>query len=537
MDKIDTAPNYVPDPTHTLAEGHEGLHLLVEAVSEYAIYLLDPAGRIMTWNSGAQRIKGYTESEILGQPFALFFTPEDIERAKPARILEIATREGKYQEEGWRVRKDGSRFWANALITAIYDRDGELRGFGKVTRDMTSARETQEALRLSEERFRLLVEGVKDYAIFMLDAGGHIVTWNSGAQVIKGYTAAEIIGRHFSIFYPPEDVQNGKPEWELRIAIMEGKYQEEGWRLRKDGSRFWANVLITALFDPQGELRGFGKVTRDMTERKLAEEQREQLRERERQLILEREERELMESAMRMRDMFMTVLAHELRTPLTSLLGNAQLLLRRGQREQSLSERDQRNVEVIISQAARLNEMVSLQLEISRLNTGQLHIARQPVDIAALARQVVEETQPTVTAHAVTYAGPDTPLLIEGDALRLFQVVQNLVQNAIKYSPTGGTVEVQVEPRDATAAIIVRDEGIGIPRAELPRLFQRFYRAANVEAHHISGLGVGLYVVKELVTLHGGTVQVESEEGQGSTFIIRLPLLAIEASARDALTV
>ena len=273
--------------------------------------------------------------------------------------MEIAAREGKYQEEGWRVRKDGSLFWASALITALYDARGELRGFGKVTRDMTESRQAQEALRQSEERFRLLVEGVRDYAIFMLDPTGHIVSWNSGAQLIKGYAPHEIIGRHFSIFYPPEDIRDGKPERELRIATTEGRYEEEGWRLRKDGSRFWANVLITALFDEHGQLQGFAKVTRDMTERKKAEEQREQLREHEQQLLHEREARAQMEAAEQMRDSFLTVLAHELRTPLTSLLGNAQILLRRAQREGGLAERDQRNVQVIVEQATRLNAMVS----------------------------------------------------------------------------------------------------------------------------------------------------------------------------------
>jgi PAS domain S-box-containing protein len=505
-------------------ESDELFHLLVEGVSDYAIYMLDPSGRIVSWNAGIQAIKGYSKAEVIGQHFSLFFTAEDVRRGKPAQILAIAAREGKYKEEGWRVRKDGSLFWASIVLRALYDAQGNLRGFGKVTRDMTEWREAQEALRLSEERFRLLVEGVRDYAIFMLDPTGHIVSWNSGAQLIKGYAPHEIIGRHFSIFYPIEDIRDQKPERELRIARAEGRYEEEGWRLRKDGSPFWANVLITALFDAQGQLQGFGKVTRDMTERKLAEEQREQLRQREQQLQHEREARAQMELAERMRDSFLTVLAHELRTPLTSLIGNAELLLRRGQREGDLSDRVQRNVRVIVSQATRLNDMVSLQLDISRLNTGQLQIERAAVDIAALARQIVEEFQHSITLHTVAYIGSSTPVLIKGDELRMIQVLQNLVQNAIKYSPAGGLVQVDVERRGATVRVAVSDTGMGIPRSELPRLFQRFYRATNVDDRQISGLGIGLYLVKELVTLHGGTVEVESEEGRGSTFIVTLPL-------------
>jgi signal transduction histidine kinase len=231
-----------------------------------------------------------------------------------------------------------------------------------------------------------------------------------------------------------------------------------------------------------------------------------------------------MEEAVRMRDTFLSLLGHELRTPLTTLLGNAQLLLRRAQREGSLPEREQRNLQVIADQAARLNKLVQLQLDISRLQTGQLHIERVLMDLGALVRRVVEETLPTVTTHTIAYVSPATPLLVEGDELRLDQVLQNLLQNAMKYSPAGSTVYVDVEQHDTTVCVTVRDEGIGIPQTDLPHLFQRFYRASNVDEHQIIGLGVGLYVVKELLTLHGGTVEVASEEGRGSTFTICLPL-------------
>jgi PAS domain S-box-containing protein len=520
----------VPDNTHNdaleLAESNERFRLLIEGVSDYAIYLLDRSGRIMSWNEGGERIKGYSAEEAIGQHFALFFTPEDVASGKPFRLLEIAAREGKYQEEGWRVRKDGSLFWASILLTALYDQRGNLTGYGKVTRDLTERRRAEEVLRQSEKRFHLLVDGVRDYAIFMLDPGGHIVTWNSGAQLINGYSADEITGRHFSVFYPEEDVRGGKPARELQIAMAEGRYEEEGWRLRKDGTRFWANVLITPLFEEDGHLHGFVKITRDMSERKKAAEQREQLRERELQLIQERELRAQVESAVHMRDTFLSILAHELRTPLTSLLGNAQLLLRRAQRDDTLSHRDQRTVQLIVDQAARLNRMISLQLDISRLHAGQLRLECAPLDIGALARQVVDEAQPMAGKHTVSYAGPDRPLLIDGDELRLMQVFQNLVQNAIKYSPAGGPVSVAVERRDGVARVAVSDKGIGIPRADLGELFQRFYRASNVDERAISGLGVGLYLVKQLVTLHDGTVEVESEEGRGSTFIITLPISA-----------
>jgi signal transduction histidine kinase len=232
-----------------------------------------------------------------------------------------------------------------------------------------------------------------------------------------------------------------------------------------------------------------------------------------------------MEIAERMRDSFLTVLAHELRTPLTALLGNAQMLLRRSLHDGDLSERAQRNVQVIVKQASRLNAMISLQLDISRLHTGRLQIERAVLDVGAIVRQIVEEFLPTVTNHTIVYTAPNTPLLVEGDELRLIQVLQNLVQNAIKYSPAGGVVRVRVEQHATTVQIAVSDTGIGIPQAELPHLFQRFYRASNVNEQHISGFGIGLYIVKELLSLHEGTVEVMSEEGKGSTFTITLPLL------------
>jgi PAS domain S-box-containing protein len=254
---------------HETGELHR---LLVASVQDYAIFALDPNGFILSWNAGAERFKGYTADEIIGKHFSIFYPPEKVAERFPDYELREAARTGRFEDEGWRVRKDGTRFWANVVITALRDQAGRLLGYAKVTRDLTQRRAAEEALRLSEERFRLLVQSVKDYAIFMLDPTGHVATWNDGARRIKGYTEEEIVGKHFSIFYPPEKQAEHFPEFELQMAAREGRFEDEGWRVRKDGSRFWANVVITALRNADGRLVGFGKVTRDLTERRAGEQ-------------------------------------------------------------------------------------------------------------------------------------------------------------------------------------------------------------------------------------------------------------------------
>jgi PAS domain S-box-containing protein len=257
------------------------LQLLIDAVVDYAIYMIDLDGRVATWNSGAERLKGYTAEEVIGQHFSLFFTPEDQKSEFPSRALKAAAEEGRFESEGWRVRRDGSRFWALAVIDPIRDEDGKLIGFAKVTRDMTERHQEQNRLLEAERRFRHLVESVTDYAIFQLDPNGLIATWNSGAERIKGYTPSEIVGQHFSRFYTEGDRSAGVPSHALEVATREGKFEAEGWRVRKDGSRFWASVVIDPIRSGSGELIGFAKVTRDITERvetqRILRETQEQL--------------------------------------------------------------------------------------------------------------------------------------------------------------------------------------------------------------------------------------------------------------------
>jgi PAS domain S-box-containing protein len=269
------------EPTST--EDARKFELLVRGVTDYAIYMLNPDGRVTSWNSGASKIKGYAESEILGEHFSRFFTREDQDRRLPQHVLAQARAHGRFESEGWRVRKDGSRFWANAVIDALYDDTGAIIGFAKITRDLTERRAAQAALLETENRFRMLVDAVVDYAIYMLDPSGIITNWNTGAERMKGYTAEEIIGHHFSRFYTKDDRASGLPVTLLETARREGRYEAEGWRLRKDGSRFWASVVVDAIKNPTGKLIGFVKITRDMTGRQAAQET---LRESERQFRL-----------------------------------------------------------------------------------------------------------------------------------------------------------------------------------------------------------------------------------------------------------
>src|SRR3954466_6658402 len=252
--------------------------LRVNAVTDYAIYMLEPTGHIATWNAGARRFKGYEAAEIIGSHFSAFFTDEDKATDLPGRILRTAAEQGRFESEGWRVRKDGSHFWAQVVVDPIRAEDGTLLGFAKITRDVTERREAQRALHESEQRFRRLVQGVRDYAIYMLEPDGTVSNWNAGAEAIKLYPADEIVGQHFSRFYTEEDRLAGEPQRALATALRDGKYENEAWRVRKDGTRFWANVVIDPIYGEDGALSGFAKITRDITEKKRAAEELEEAR-------------------------------------------------------------------------------------------------------------------------------------------------------------------------------------------------------------------------------------------------------------------
>jgi PAS domain S-box-containing protein len=388
----------------------------------------------------------------------------------------------------------------------------------------------EQTLADERERFRLLVENVKDYAILMLDPEGRIVSWNSGAERIKGYCAEEAIGRHFSMFYTREAIERAHPERELEIARRDGRYEEEGWRVRSDGSRFWANVVITALLDEHGELRGFGKVTRDMTEQRIAQE-------------AQREAMEAIERASRAKTEFLSGMSHELRTPLNAVLGFAQLL---ALDDLQPSQRDA--VDQIRKAGTLLLGLVDEVLDISRIEADRMTVSLEPVHVGALARECVELAKPIADEHKVRVFPPprsSADVYVVADQQRLKQVVMNLLSNAIKYNRTDGTVRLAVGVDEERVRISVADTGSGIESASLHRLFIPFERLVGDDSG-IAGTGLGLALCKRLADLMGGTITVDSTPGEGSTFHVDLQrtdgpdldaLTDAEPAARPAATV
>jgi PAS domain S-box-containing protein len=512
-----------------LVQNEERFRLLVESVRDYAIFMLDPDGVVLTWNAGAERFKGYRADEIIGQHFSRFYPPEALARKLPEHELKTAGEVGVFEDEGWRVRKDGTLFWANVVITAVRNAKGKLIGFAKVTRDLTQRRAHEEDLQRSEERFRLLVEGVSDYAIFMLDPNGRVATWNVGAERIKGYAPSEIIGQHFSTFYPPEVKESGWPEHELRVAAEKGSFTDTGWRVRKDGTTFWAHVTITALRDDAHRLIGYAKLTRDMTETKRVEAIELASQQREEMLDAERSARMVAQRATRLKDEFLATLSHELRTPLNAILGWTQVLLR-GEAPGG-PDAQRKAIEVIDRNARAQIQLIDDLLDLSRIMTGKIRLDLQQVSFASIVEAAVDSAMPSASAKnirltAIYGASRD---IVSADGARLQQVVWNLLTNAIKFTPKGGQVHVLMQRVNSHLELSVSDTGIGIPESYLPHVFDRFSQKDSSISRSFGGLGLGLAICKQLVELHGGSIRAASGgEDKGATFFVHLPLSIVQ---------
>ncbi|MBO0690733.1 MAG: PAS domain S-box protein [Candidatus Dormibacteraeota bacterium] len=457
---------------------------------------------IVYWNRGAELLYGWTRGEALGR------TTEDLlgtEYPLPIEEIERCVRTtGSWEGQLVQHRRDGRQLvvmsrWATRL------RAGSAPDLIlEIDRDVTPRVEAERRLSQNDEMLGLLVSRVQEYAMFVLDPQGRIMTWNDGAQRLKQYTKEEILGRHFSVFYEEERVAARHPERELEMAERDGQYEEEGWRVRKDGTRFWASVLLTALRDEDGALRGFAKVTRDLSE-KHAEAQR----------LAELEA---------VKSQFLRLASHELRGPLGTIRGYTSLL-QEGLLESQPQARA-RAYDVLDTKARHMTLLVNQMLEAARLEDGRLQLELRRVDLRRPVEQAYEEARLLAPpALDLQLDQPGEPVLVEGDELRLVAVVQNLLDNAIKYSPEGGTVRCRVERRDGSALVEVSDQGVGIAEGDMPTLFTRFGRVVTSENSHIPGAGLGLYLCRELAQMHGGELIASSVEGQGSTFQLRLPLV------------
>jgi PAS domain S-box-containing protein len=495
------------------------LQLLIDAIVDYAIYMIDIDGIVRSWNAGAERLKGYSADEIIGKPFSLFYSPEDRAKELPQTALRIAAETGRFSSEGWRVRKDGSRFWALVVVDAIRGEQGQVIGFAKVTRDITERQQAHNELLESERRYRRLIEAVVDYAIFQLDPAGNVTTWNPGAQRIKGYDPDEIIGRHFSRFYTPEDVQLGVPKLALAEAAEQGRFEAEGWRMRKDGSRFWASVVIDRITDEAGELVGFAKVTRDVTERKQAQEELQRV-----QLQLAASQK--LEAVGQLSG----GIAHDFNNLLMIVLGNLETAERnsRGLAESMNLQRALANAKRGAQRAAALTSRL---LAFSRRQA----LDPKPINLNIFLNGLQEFLQRTLGEPIeVQTVGSAGLWSIEADTNHLESAIINLGINARDAMPDGGKLTVEavnvladedycrVNPELSPGQYVivcVTDSGTGMTADVINHAFEPFFTTKEPG----QGTGLGLSQVYGFVKQSGGHVKIYSEVGQGTSIRMYFP--------------
>ena len=470
---------------------------VVGQVSDYAIIVLDPQGTIESWNLGAEKVKGYTASEAIGRSFAMFYTDEDRRAGLPLSLLLQARDNGRIEHLGWRVRKDGTRFWGDVVITSRVDEAGNHVGYTKVTRDLTEQHDLELRLRSSEERLRLLVGQVQDYAIIALDPQGVVETWNLGAERVKGYSADEAIGRSFAMFYTDEDRRSGLPLRLLGEARESGRVEHTGWRVRKDGTRFWGDVIITAMHDETGHLTGYAKVTRDRTDLKSLEDAQ---------------------------DAFYAAFTHDFRTPVAAMLSYVDAIRDATEEERPLF------LERVETNALRLSDMVEGLVEFAKQRAAHSSLLMKELDVSRIARDAVHDLSPLLSPSRVQVVGEDVTAMVNEVALH--RVLTNLIVNALRYSPPESSVEVRFgeQGRDRVQIVVV-DHGRGIDAGDLDTIFDEFKRGRL--AQDDGGTGLGLASVRELVTQMRGAVRIESEVGEGTSVVIDLPAARVAEGAPE----
>lgn len=488
--------------------------LLVDAITDYAIYMLDRDGHVSSWNPGAQRFKGYAEAEILGEHFSRFYTPEDLAAGVPARALATAETEGRFEAEGWRVRKDGRQFWAHVVIDAIRDPGGQILGFAKITRDLSERKAAEEIVKRSEEQLRLLIQGVTDYAIYMLDPNGNVSSWNSGAERIKGYTPEEIIGQHFSTFYTDEDRLEDLPRKALEVAARDGRFEREGWRQRKDGTRFWANVIIDAIYADDGTLIGFAKVTRDITEKRQAQES------------LERAQQELFQAQkMEAVGQLTGGVAHDFNNLLMAILGSLEIARKRAAAGQNVVDL----IDHAIVGAKRGASLTQRLLAFSRKQDLKLEPVAVPALVSEMAKLLQRSIGPTVEI-STTFPLSLPPVL--SDPNQLQNALLNLVVNARDAMPDGGVISISARKHElhdqqvpelkagSFVCLSVKDEGDGMDAATLEKATAPFFTTKGVG----KGTGLGLPMVQGLMAQAGGRLLMKSKRGEGTTAELWMPV-------------
>jgi PAS domain S-box-containing protein len=495
-----------------LRESERNQRQLIEGVQDYAIFRLDPHGVITSWNLGAQRIEGYSAEEAIGCHFSMFYPQDAAARGWPQEELLRAEALGRFEDEGWRVRKDGTQLWANVIITAIRDERGKLLGFTKVVRDLSERRRQEQRLKESEENLRLVVEGVRDHAMFLLGADGSIASWNLGAERLLGWAAAEIVGRPIADLYPDADRAAGQPQAELASARHAGFFEADGWRLKSDGSRLWVHSAFTTLVDARGHARGYVHILRDLSERLRM--------------------RELEDEGMRIQR-FIAMLSHELRNPLAPIANAVRIL-----KKKSESPEVNRCADMIGRQTEHLTRLVEDLLDVSRITTGKIRIEPESLELNTLVKLATEAARDDIEAAGQAFAVELAPqsIFVEGDATRLTQVLANLLSNAAKYTPRGGTICVALRRDHAVATLEVTDTGAGMSDALMERAFDPFVQG-NRELDRLGGgLGIGLTLVKRIVELHGGSVAIASAgREKGTRFTVTLPL-AVSTPAEAAVS-
>jgi PAS domain S-box-containing protein len=519
--------------------------LLVDSVTDYAIYMLDPEGRVVTWNVGAERSKGYKAEEVLGKNFSIFFLPEDVAAGLPADELETAESQGRYETEAWRVRKDGTQFWAMVTLTAIRDPNGELHGFAKVTRDMSAhkaAEESTRAVNAQLERYRFIVGSVADHMIFTLDTDGKIDSWSTGAQNVLGYTASEALGREYSLLFTKEEREAGRPQREMEEAARTGHCMTDDWRVRKDGTHFWVSGALTAVRDELGTLTGYIRVARDMTLQKRLEESMALVATDMEKRVVERT-RELQETVAELQrknqevEAFVHIVSHDLRAPLVNVQGFVRELeestktLKTALQTCPQWESCWPSIRPIMEDdvGGALHYISASTAKFERLINALLRLSRQGRQVYQLTRVNVWELVTNSVAtfqQLIVEVGAEVEIgalpSVTADTTALGQVFSNLIGNAIKYRSPQRSLRIEIggQVEEGIVHYWVRDNGLGIPEYGKAKLFQVFQRFHPKQAE---GEGMGLAIAHRIVERLGGKIWADSKEGEGTTFHYSLP--------------